>query len=321
MPLDINAFMTQCTEEVGQEVFSAGVQGVSVQGDNPPVWVATVPIETLDLVRDAHPRTKSLTPEQIRDSQERDPVVGQVLHYKRDTQHPCRRALKAEPADVRILMRQWTKLYVTEDVILYRKAGDKQQLVLPREHYQTVFHKIHREMGHLRVERTLNLIQDRLYWVRMYSDIEHFVTQECECIKAKRPHKATRAPMTTNVTTRPGELVCINFLHLETCKQGFEYILIVIDHFTGFAQAYATKNKSLFNDFALRIGFPERIHHDMGREFDNQLMDQLQKGCDVWTSHTTCYHPQGNGKCERFNRTILCSAPSQVNRRLTGRAH
>lgn len=105
--------------------------------------------------------------------------------------------------------------------------------------------------------------------------------------------------MTTIVTTRPGELVCIDFLHLETCKQGFEYILIVIDHFTGFAQAYATKNKSaktvvdkLFNDFALRVGFPERIHHDMGREFDNQLMDQLQKSCDVWVSHNMLPPPR-----------------------------
>lgn len=93
-------------------------------------------------------------------------------------------------------------------------------------------------------------------------------------------------------------------------KQGFEYILVVKDHFTGFAQAYATKNKSsktvvgkLFNDFALRVGFPERIHHDMGREFDNQLMDQLQKSCDVRGSHTTCYHPQGNGKCEIASKT------------------
>lgn len=275
----------------------------------------------------AHPRTKSLTPEQIRDSQERDPVIGQVLHYK--NQHPSRRALKAEPADVRVLMRQWAKLYVNEDGILFRKAGDKQQLILPKEHRQTVFHELHRKMGNLWVERTLNLIQDRFYWACMYSDIEHFVTQMCECLKAKRSHKETRAPMTTIVTTRPGELVRIDFLHLETCKQGFEYILIVIDHFTGFAQAYATTNKSakivvdkLFNDFALRVDFPERIHHNMGREFDNQLMDQLQKSCDVRGSQQHVITPKATGSVNgSIELSYQCSAPSQVNRRLTGRAH
>lgn len=32
----------------------------------------------------------------------------------------------------------------------------------------------------------------------------------------------------------------------------------------------------MVNDFELRCGFPENIHHDMGREFENQLMAQLQ---------------------------------------------
>lgn len=64
--------------------------------------------------------------------------------------------------------------------------------------------------------------------------------------------------------------------------------MVIIDHYTHFAQAYAIKNKAaktvvdkIFNDFALRFRFPEKIHHDMGKKFENQLMYQLQKCCGV----------------------------------------
>ena len=108
----------------------------------------------------------------------------------------------------------------------------------------------------------------------------------------------------------PFELVCIDFLHLDACQGGWNYVLLVTDHFTRFTQAYATKDNSstsaankLFFEFVLHFGFPKAIHHDRGGEFNSSLFQELHWLAGIRISNTTPYHPMGNGEVERLNRT------------------
>lgn len=66
-----------------------------------------------------------------------------------------------------------------------RKTARGEQLVIPKSYQPLIFKELHQDMGHLGTERTLDLIQERFYWPQMHKDVEHFVTQVCECLKKK----------------------------------------------------------------------------------------------------------------------------------------
>ena len=167
-------------------------------------------------------------------------------------------------------------------------------------------------MGHLGAERVLHLACERFYWPRMQRDVEHYVRNICPCIKQKpprlksEPHFNPLLPLLR--LSRFPSISC----HLEKSSGGYEYILVIIDHFTRYAQAYPTQNKSaktvaekLYNYYIFRFGFPAKIHHDQDGEFENKLLKKLEDLCSMGHCHTIPYHPRGNGQVECFKTTLL----------------
>ena len=111
----------------------------------------------------------------------------------------------------------------------------------------------------------------------MLSDTELHL-KSCQCLKSKMPKRKQYAPMGHLSSTALFDILSIDFLELDPAG-GYCYALTVIDNFTCFCQIYPTRNHlaktvadQLFNDLVLRFGFPTRIHHAQGPEFESQLM-------------------------------------------------
>lgn len=141
------------------------------------------------------------------------------------------------------------------------------------------------------------------------------------CNLAKTPDPSARAPLESIRTSAPMELVCIDFWSAEDHKQHSVDVLVVTDHFIKLAHAFPCTNQTakpvarkLWDHVFCVYGFPQRIHSDQGANFECELRAELLRLSGVSKSHTTAYHPMGNGGTERFNRTLgsmLQSLPLQ----------
>ena len=90
-------------------------------------------------------------------------------------------------------------------------------------------------------------------------------------------------------TTRPLELLCMDYLSLEADKSGTKDILVITDHFTKFAVAIPTPNqkartvaKCLWENFMVHYGIPEKLHSDQGPDFESRTIKEL---CQVAGIH------------------------------------
>ena len=226
------------------------------------------------------------------------------------------RQRRREAPEVMRLLSLWKRLVIV-DKRLYLKSTDQtgnnfHRLVIPPHLQDTVFHMIHDDMGHLGRDKTLSLAQERFFWVGLTKFVETKIKSCYRCQCAKAPSLPERAPLVSIVTSRPLELVCIDFLSLEESRGKFTSILVITDHYTGYAQAYPTRNqkattvaKILVDDFVKHYGLMQRLHSDQGGCFESHVIRHMCKSLGIKKSHTTPYHAMGDGKTERFNRTLL----------------
>ena len=75
-------------------------------------------------------------------------------------------------------------------------------------------------------------------------------------------------------------------------------------YFGLFFKTAVTVADAFFQLIICRFGMPAVIYSDQGREFENNLMQELCLLLGAHKTRTTPYHPAGDGLVDRFNRTL-----------------
>jgi len=211
-------------------------------------------------------------------------------------------------------------LYSSKKPTLY--APDYPRLVLPPSSRGDVIMRAHTEVGHMGALKTLRKVQEAYVWPGMKADIVGQLRKCSLCVVHRR--RQIHLPMgEMPIATAPGQIIGADLIGpFVTSPAGNVYVLTIIDHCTGHAEAYAIPRKtneavwSVFRQqYFPRYGYPEVLITDQGLEFNALAFRAYLQGVGVKHQRTTPYNPQGNGRTERFNRTFKGMLNKLVNNR------
>ena len=117
----------------------------------------------------------------------------------------------------------------------------------------------------------------------------------------------------TEIIVCPFEKIAIDLVtECKTSSSGNKHILTIIDHLTGWLEAFPIPDKSadtlvstFINQYLPVHMCPRHILSDNDTEFKNQLMDKVLQQLAIEHIFSTPHYPQSNGKLEVFHKYFI----------------
>ena len=210
--------------------------------------------------------------------------------------------------------------YVKDGMLMHHDLNFKtlqeaEQIVVPDCLRSKILHLAHDipASGHLGITKTKARLWPHFCWPKMGKHISHYCKSCDKCQKLGKGPKPPIAPlMPLPVITEPWSRIAIDIVGpLPKCTaSNNRFVLTVMDLATHYPEAIALPEhtapqvaKALSTVFC-RFGFCHEILSDQGSDFMSDVMAYFLKEFNINHIRTSPYHPQTNGSCERFHRTM-----------------
>lgn len=155
------------------------------------------------------------------------------------------------------------------------------QIVVPKEFSRQIMEEAHDSAsgGHFGMNKTLEKIRKRFYWATCKNDVENWCRSCKICVARRGPSGKGKSPLQVFDSGSPFERVQMDILGpLPTTTTGNRYLLVVIDCFTKWVEAFPLKNfktrtiADIFvKQFISRHGVPLEVHTDQGKNFESKI--------------------------------------------------
>ena len=145
----------------------------------------------------------------------------------------------------------------------------------------------------------------------MNKAIHKYITN-CALCKREKGRTWVYPLQMTNMCNRVFDKIAIDLVtDLNISTSGNQHILTIIDHLTGWPEAFLIPDKkadtivcvSISNYLPIHI-CPSFILSNNGTEFKNQVMDNVLQQLGIDCIFSAPYHPQSNGKLEIFHKYL-----------------
>jgi hypothetical protein len=250
-----------------------------------------------------------------------DPFCRAMIEYLRGGVLPSED--HSEP-NIREKILKTSMLYDYRDGLLFcypveptsgkKVALAKACLVPPKAFQRSIIDDCHTIGGHFALKKTLLKIRRRYWWTGMIPDIRMAIDRCTQCRLKNPGSRGQLGPrMEMPYPQNPFELISMDFVGpMAETARGNRYLLVIVDHCTRWADAYALPNmyaewiaKVLVENYYKYNGVPDLILTDQGANFMSKLLRELHQILQVKILRTTAYKPSTNGKTERLNGILV----------------